>query len=144
MANNTCTIGSDTFRVSLLDFEATCDLLPLVMPVVADVARLVAMAFGAAVELQGDGVDLSNFDVANLDVAALAKSPALADASAIVADIAAKLPPERLRYLRRTLLAGALMNGVPLYATAPGQPDMIGQLLRGRTLDGRRGSWRTS
>jgi len=140
--NTTITIGGDTFKVSLLDYETTCDLLPLLAPVVADVARLVAVVLAAAVDLKPDGVDLGNVDIAQLvadfDVGALAKSPALADASAIVADIAAKLPAERLRHLRRTLLQGCTMNGVPLYATAPGQPDTIGQQLRGRTMDGLR------
>jgi len=140
--NTTIVIGGDTFKVSLLDYETTCDLLPLLAPVVADVARLVAVLVGAAVDMQGGAVELAEVDVAqlvaNLDVGAFAKSPALAEASAIVADIADALPAERLRHLRRTLLQGCTMNGQPLYATVPGQPDLIGQMLRGRTVDGLR------
>ena len=140
--NTTITIGGDTFKVSLLDYETTCDLLPLLAPVVADVARLVAVVVAAAVDMQPDGVDVANLDVAqlvaSLDVGKLANSPALGEASAIVADMATKLPADRLRHLRRTLLQGCTMNGVPLYATAPGQADTIGQQLRGRTLDGLR------
>lgn len=147
MPETSLQIGNDTFRVSLLDFETTCDLLPLILPAAAEIARLYALLFGEAVRAAaatGSGaLSLDGKAIADLDIDASvvlkllpALSAPLADASAIIATVCDKLPPERLRYVRRTLLAGATMNGTPLYATAEGQQDMAGLLLRGRTIDG--------
>jgi len=140
-------IGSDTFRVSLLDFETTCDLLPVILPAAAEIARLYALLFGEVVRVAAstgkEAKDLDGQSIADLQIDAslvLKFLPALtgplADASAIIATVCEKLPAATLRHVRRTLLAGATMNGTPLYAIAEGQKDMIGLLLRGRTIDG--------
>lgn len=130
-------IGPDTFRVSPLDFEAATDLMPLIMPAAADYGRLYALFMGTAAELVGAGVDVGDLDTTSMFTQIPKLQGSLAGASAIIASICEKLPPERLRAIRRTLLAGATMNGKPLYAQGPGGgDDMINDWLRGRTLDG--------
>ena len=126
-------IGNDTFSISLLSFEETCDLLPLWIPAAADFGALYALFLGTMAKAAGDGEDVGGLEVMDLLRSA---SPALSEASAILARISEKLPPDKLRLIRKKLLTGATMNDTPLYAMGPGQPDLIGSLLRGRTLDG--------
>ena len=126
-------IGNDTFAISPLGFEESCDLLPLWLPAAADFGALYALFLGTMAKAAGEGEDVGALDVLDLLKSA---SPALSDASAILARISDKLPPDKLRTIRRKLLAGSTMNDTPLYAMGPGQPDLIGSLLKGRTLDG--------
>jgi len=129
----TITLGGDVFTLSLLGFEETCDLQPIVAPLLGDIGRLFALAIGEASKL-----DMSTGDLAEADVLTLLPKlgGALGDAGDILASIARKLPAESLRTLRRTLLQGATMNGKPLYPTVEGGPVMINVLMQGRTLDG--------
>lgn len=131
-------IGGDLFEVSLLDFETTCDLQPLLAPALADFLALYALGIGEAARIMGteDGASLLEREIGEVIVEKLPEvTESLGKVSEVVARLAQKLPPETLRKIRRTLLQGATMNGKPLYSTAQGQGDAIGVLLRGRTMD---------
>ncbi len=127
-------IGEDIFTISPLGYEETCDLQPLLAPALADFGRLYALFIGEMARLlQQHGAEVAEADVVTM-LPELGGS--LDQASAIIAQVAAKLPATSLRTIRRTLLRGATMNSKPLYATTEGQPDMINTLMRGRTIDG--------
>ena len=132
--NKAITAGEDIFTISPLGYEETCDLQPLLAPALADFGRLYALFIGEMARLlQQHGAEVAEADVVTM-LPELGGS--LDQASAIIAQVAAKLPATSLRTIRRTLLRGATMNSKPLYATTEGQPDMINTLMRGRTIDG--------
>jgi hypothetical protein len=129
----TRTIGGNVFTVSPLTFEASCDLQPLILPALADLARLYAVFIGQVTEIAKESPDIGAADVISI----LPKmAPGLAEASSIIAAVASKLPPEHLRRIRRTLLAGSTMDGKPLYPTVEGGAILADVLLKGRTIDG--------
>jgi len=114
MVDPTLKIGDDVFVVSPLLGEESFLLQPKLMPIVADCIT----AFVAMQENVAEG---------GLDYAALAGK-----LSPLVQSIAAKLPMEDLRFIMRSLLRGATMNGKLLYAQ-DGAP--INVLLQQRSLD---------
>lgn len=112
--------GEDVFTVQPLLGEQSFLLQPLIAPAVADCGSL----FGLFARAFSGEVGESE--------AMLVAAGLLDEAGPVIARLAGKLPPETLRTITRTLLAGATMNGVELYQPA-GNP--IDILLRGRTLD---------
>ncbi len=96
--------------------------------------RLYALVIGEMAKL----MESRGEEIGGADVMALVPElqPTLEQASDIIAKIAAKLPAATLRTIRRTLLRGSTMDSKPLYATTEGQADLIGSLMRGRTIDG--------
>lgn len=150
MVDNTLRIGNDVFTVSPLLAEASFLLQPKIVPILPDVGELYGIftqaaaavlselkappaAAGAPQESEapapsaGDGVSPEQ-----LAAASQLATEYMARASAAVARLCAKLPPDELRYIMRTLLQGATMNGALLYTP---QGNGIDVLLRGRTLD---------
>lgn len=133
----TRTIGGNVFRISLLDYEATCDLQPLIVPALADFGRLYALYFAQVAKLATEHADLADLEVSAAVTSILPDLlPSLEVASRIISDIASKIPADRMRIIRRGLLTGATMDGKPLYAVNSGGADLIGVLMRGRTIDG--------
>jgi hypothetical protein len=117
MVDTSLKLGNDVFTVSPLGGEASFLLQPKLLPLVVDFV----MAAGALNETVGEG----------FDAAAIA-----AKVGPIVQSMVGKLSPDDLKYIMRTLLTGATMNGTLLYQGAAGEP--IHVLLQRRTLD----TWR--
>lgn len=102
-------IGTDVFTVQPLLGEASFLLQPRLAPLLAELAALATA--------QADSGD---------SILAL-----LERAAPIISRACEKLPAEELRTIMRTLLAGATMNGQPLY-TQNGNP--IDVLMMGKTI----------
>lgn len=151
MVDNTLRIGNDVFTVSPLLAEASFLLQPKIVPILPDVGELYGIftqaaaavlselkappaAAGAPQESEAPAAGAGGEGVSPEQLAAASQlaTEYVARASAAVARLCAKLPPDELRYIMRTLLQGATMNGAQLY-TPQGNP--IDVLLRGRTLD---------
>jgi hypothetical protein len=128
--DRTLRIGDDVFSVSPLTGERSFLLQPLIAPAMADFGALFALfvrAFASGDEepkIAADEEPKANAVVEALD--------ALEQAGPVIARLCSKLPPEQLRTIIRELLAGATMNGKPLYSV---QGNPIDVLLQGRTMD---------
>lgn len=129
------TLGTDLFTVNPLPGEESFVFQPRILPLVAELVALVGVT-------SGDAPPAPEEPVVPPEDSAEPPTPAtkparklgdiLAEAAPIVQRACAKMPPEELRVVLRTLLRGATMNGKPLY-TEQGNP--INVLMRGRTID---------
>lgn len=129
---NAIKLGAETFTVNALLAEDSFDLQPKLLPVLPDMLELYAMfaqEFLSLAEEKGLDGDVPVEEVLDKGLALLAR------ASPIISRLCSKLAPDELRYIRRTLLAGATCNGKPLYGGATGQGNAIDFILQGRTLD---------
>jgi len=128
--SNEVNIGGDVFTVNPLAGERSFLLQPKLAPAVSEIVRL-AVLFFRAVGAAGESADAEN-EVPAEKMAAAAET-VLDEASDIIARLCAKLGPD-LQPIMRELLAGATMNGKPLYGQ-PGAGNPIDGLMRGRTMD---------
>lgn len=125
----TRTIDGTVFTVSPLGYEETCDLQPLILPILPDLARLWMLFGGEVAKVRDSLSDIGESNV--IEVFGVG----LAQASIIIADLASKIAPERMRTIRRTLLRGSLIDGAPLYALVEGGPDNL-RKMQGRNIAG--------
>lgn len=130
------TIGIDQFTVNPLPGEESFVFQPRVLPLVAELVALVGVASGDEAPTAPEEPVVPSDDPVEPPPAPARPSrklgDILAEAAPIVQRACAKMPPEELRTILRTLLRGATMNGKPLY-TEQGNP--INVLMRGRTID---------
>ena len=132
----TIKIGGNTFGVVELPAMRTCELEPLVWPLLPDVAALCAVFLEEAPGLADKVVGAVGADT-EVDASAIARAvpivmPMLERVGVIIERIARKFPPGALSSLTRELLIGATMDGAQLF-TANGDPYDL--LMRGRTID---------
>lgn len=130
---NALKLGTDTFTVNALLAEESFDLQPKLLPVLPDMLELAAMftrEFFELVEAKGGdaNVDVPIEEILDKGLGLLGR------ASPIISRVCAKLNPDEMRYIRRTLLSGATCNGKPLYGK-PGEGNLIDVVLQGRTID---------
>lgn len=116
-------IGKDKFSVDLIDPWESFLLEPILLPVVAEIVPAVMAAVNVLNDQAGGG------KVADLEFAQVL--PVLDAIAPAVGKAFSKLPPDKLDFVARKLLANATMNGQPLFMEGA---DPIRVLLRGRTL----------
>ncbi len=133
-------IRNQVFDVNPLMVEDSFDLQPYLVPVLPEIGQLVALFFGdvqkfAALDAQDDSAKSEAEKAEILKQFVGDAGDLLEKASPVLERIFAKLTPDRLRHIRRTLLRGATCAGITLYGALPGEGDAINQLLQGRVID---------
>lgn len=135
--SNELRIGDDVFMVAPLLGERSFLLQPLIAPAMTDFGALFGLFAKAYADFAGDEepkVASGGDEEPKLELGEMIDDvmSALEQAGPIVARLCAKLPPDHLKAIVRELLAGATMNGKPLYSQ---QGNPIDVLLQGRTVD---------
>lgn len=130
------TLGTDAFTVNPLAGEESFVFQPRILPLVAELVALMGISSSGDDAPAPEEPAVPSDDPVEPPPAAAKPSRSLGDilaeAAPIVSRACARMPPEELRTVLRTLLKGATMNGQQLY-TEKGNP--INVLMRGRVID---------
>ncbi len=130
------TIGPNRFTVVALPAMQTCELEPIVFPLLPDIAALYAllMESAPAIATAFGGVD-KEVNAESVSAAVPSLLPILDRASEVIARLARKFPPGALSALTRELLRGARCDGQELFGPAG---EFYNVAMQGRTID----AWR--